>query len=180
MKSRCRPYDKRRKHYYDKGITVCERWEKSFIFFIQDMGMRPPNMTLDRIDNDKGYYKDNCRWATAIEQANNTSRTVRHDYKGNRVTIREVSKLTGIEYSSLCYRVRSGMSMEEAVNYKPKKKKKKKVKIERCPKRRFSFGGRMLTVKQWALIKKKTEAHIWCRLEKGYHIGQIVGDMPID
>jgi hypothetical protein len=70
--------------------------------------------------------------------------------------------------------------MEEAVNYKPKKKKKKKVKIERCPKRRFSFGGRMLTVKQWALIKKKTEAHIWCRLEKGYHIGQIVGDMPID
>ena len=56
--------------YGGRGIEVCEEW-KDFKTFLKDMGLRPVNMTLDRIDNDRGYSKDNCRWVDAKTQANN-------------------------------------------------------------------------------------------------------------
>lgn len=68
MKARCA--DPKRKHYGGRGITVCERWQ-SFENFLEDMGERPVAKTLDRKNPDGNYDPENCRWATALEQANN-------------------------------------------------------------------------------------------------------------
>lgn len=76
MLSRC--LDKNHNSYNDyggKGITICDRWLKSFSNFIEDLGKRPPRTTLDRINNDLGYFKKNCRWATYAQQARNRSST---------------------------------------------------------------------------------------------------------
>lgn len=58
--------------YGGRGITVCTEWE-NFERFLADMGERPADRSIDRIDNDKGYFKDNCRWATRSEQQWNRS-----------------------------------------------------------------------------------------------------------
>lgn len=58
--------------YGGRGIKVCDEWAESFANFYRDMGNRPsPKHSIDRINNEKGYSADNCRWATASEQAQN-------------------------------------------------------------------------------------------------------------
>lgn len=71
MWARCTNQKKKAyKNYGGRGISVCTRW-LMFQWFYKDMGPRPPGMTLDRKDNDKGYNKANCRWATRSEQERN-------------------------------------------------------------------------------------------------------------
>lgn len=60
------------KDYGARGISVCPTWRSNFLKFLADVGVAPsPDLSLDRIDNSLGYYKENCRWATVKEQANN-------------------------------------------------------------------------------------------------------------
>lgn len=75
MIARCHnPRDTGYQYYGARGIKVCKRWRDDFLNFLQDMGERPENLTIDRIDNYKDYQKDNCRWATWTEQGNNQRR----------------------------------------------------------------------------------------------------------
>lgn len=73
MKQRCyNPKNKNYKDYGGRGILVCDEWREDFKRFISDMGERPSlGHSIQRIDNDKGYSPDNCKWATAKEQASN-------------------------------------------------------------------------------------------------------------
>jgi len=81
MKNRCNnPKNKNYHLYGGRGIKVCDRWEKSFVSFLEDMKNCKPDMTLDRIDGNKGYYKENCRWLTIQEQQRNKRNNV--TYKG--------------------------------------------------------------------------------------------------
>ena len=110
--------------YVKNGITVCERWN-SFENFVKDMGERPTGMTIDRIDGTKGYYKENCRWATNKQQMNNRKVNVFVEPFGQKMTVAEAAEKYNIGISCLRHRLRNGMSINEAIT-KPVANKNKK------------------------------------------------------
>jgi hypothetical protein len=79
MIQRCtNPENRQWRNYGGRGITVCDRW-LTFVNFLEDMGEKPPDRSLDRIDNERGYEPGNARWATWTEQANNRRRNPYYD-----------------------------------------------------------------------------------------------------
>jgi hypothetical protein len=96
--------------YGGRGITVCDRWLNSFEAFYLDMGPKPTQEhSLDRRNNDGNYEPGNCRWATDTEQQRNKSNNRLVDYDGRKVTVAELSELTGISEAVLHYRLNSGI-----------------------------------------------------------------------
>jgi len=96
------------KNYGARGIYVDERWHDVERFFA-DMGEKPDDLTLERVDNDGPYSPDNCKWGTRIEQANNTRQNVRIQYGDEEMTIAQWAKKADIPYSLLSSRLDYGI-----------------------------------------------------------------------
>lgn len=114
MVNRCNnPSDSRWDSYGGRGIKVCDRWLETPANFIEDMGQRPPETSLDRIDNDKGYSPDNCRWATREEQHLNRRATI---WAGQQC-LTHAAREKGISLSTVYSRIyRGGWTIEAALN----------------------------------------------------------------
>lgn len=100
--------------YGGRGITVCARW-LDVRNFVADMGERPPGTSLDRIDSEKGYSPDNCRWATPTTQNRNRSCTTVLTVAGCEKPLTAWAAQYGIQPGTIRARLRSGWSDEEAV-----------------------------------------------------------------
>lgn len=118
MKSRCfNPKNKRYARYGGRGIAICAEWMDFSNFYAWSMSNGfSENLSLDRIDNDKGYSPENCRWANPKQQSNNTSRNVKMRYNGEEKTLSEWCDLLNLDYKLIHGRIhQSGMTFEEAI-----------------------------------------------------------------
>ena len=110
MISRCGNPSKPDYPYYGgRGIKVCDRW-LDFKNFYADMGERPANLTLDRIDPNGNYEMSNCRWVSRQIQSENQSRVVWLEYKGKRLTLAGWSRELGIAMTTLWRRHKNGIT----------------------------------------------------------------------
>lgn len=117
MLSRCNTATcKEYKNYGGRGIKVCDEW-MDYSAFLKDMGIRPDKMTLDRIDVNGNYCKENCRWATKIEQENNRRNTIYLVRNGERITMANFVRLVGVTRSKVEWRLRKGWSVAEVEEY---------------------------------------------------------------
>jgi alkyl sulfatase BDS1-like metallo-beta-lactamase superfamily hydrolase len=103
--------------YIDRGISVCSRWSH-FANFLADMGERPHGKSLDRIDNNQGYCKQNCKWSTQTEQCNNTSRNRIVVAFGESKTLAEWARdrRCVVSYHTLKRRLMYGYNHDDAVS----------------------------------------------------------------
>jgi hypothetical protein len=106
MRDRCRlPTHQAWKNYGGRGIKVCPRWG-NFESFWSDMGPTySSGLTIDRIDNSKGYYRENCRWATYRQQASNKRGNRRIHTPWGYLTVSEASQKSGIGITTILYRL---------------------------------------------------------------------------
>jgi len=110
--------------YGGRGIKVCDRWLESFQNFYDDMGERPKNMTLDRVDVNGWYTPENCKWSSPMDQSKNRECTQLYDIFNERLTLSEISRKYNIKFATLFSRYKRGMTFEEAVT-KPVNKRSK-------------------------------------------------------
>lgn len=125
MRARCNNSNSRAYRLYGgRGIKVCGRWESSFDAFFADMGYRPtPKHSIDRIEVDKGYSPDNCRWATKKEQACNRRCNRYITLDGETKTITDWCRVYNISRRTVHHRETSlGFSVKDALSIRPNRK----------------------------------------------------------
>lgn len=106
--------------YGGRGITVCERWRKSFPAFVQDMGPRPDGFTIERIDVNGDYEPGNCRWASRKEQMLNQRNTRKVTIDGVTYTAAILSEISGLKTDTIMERAKHCDTLDEILD--PKKR----------------------------------------------------------
>lgn len=115
MKNRCtNPSFNQYHRYGGRGITFDPRWS-TFENFLADMGERPDGTSLDRLNNDCSYHKDNCRWATKEDQANNRSSNRNITIAGETRTLAQWTRHFGISTATVRDRQAKGWPLKRAL-----------------------------------------------------------------
>lgn len=132
MKQRCNNSNhKQYKNYGARKIKVCKRWlepnGQGFLNFLKDMGEKPgKKYSIERINNDLGYFKENCKWATRQEQSRNTRQNINITFNGKTQCLKDWSIELNINYNTLYNRLHiCGWSIEEAFTTSVRKRKDK-------------------------------------------------------
>jgi hypothetical protein len=140
-------------HYKNRGISVCDRWRagedglSGFSCFLADVGERPSlRHTLERVDNDKGYFPGNCEWATMKAQGRNRITTHLFLHDGKEKTLDELASDTGLTVDALRWRlVRKRMPLDQALALPVQKG----TRFSRAvPLTLIEFKGERLTLRQ--------------------------------
>lgn len=100
--------------YGGRGIAICKEWEKLnvFIEWAISNGYKE-SLTIDRINNNFGYFPSNCRWATYKEQENNRTNNRVIDYFGEQLTLSQLAEKLGLSAAALAWRIQNGWTMDE-------------------------------------------------------------------
>lgn len=115
MRDRCiNPNNKNYINYGARGITVAKEWD-DYSVFINDMGKRPMGHSLERLENSKGYSKDNCKWATVKEQVRNTRQNINITYDGKTMCLTDWADELGLPRPTLHYRIHAGWDLDKAL-----------------------------------------------------------------
>jgi hypothetical protein len=115
MLTRCRnPRCPEYENYGGRGISVCERW-LDFRNFYADMGDRHQGMSLDRINNSRGYEPGNCRWATRGQQNNNKRSNIVLTHNGESLTLAQWAQRLGMKQHTIQARHRRGLPPEKVL-----------------------------------------------------------------
>lgn len=115
MKARCA--DKDLPRYGGRGIEVCAEWRADFLAFYRDMGPRPSSdHSLERLNNNGNYCKENCDWVSRKAQARNRKTNSRVYFLGRSMSLAEACEITGINYDAAKYRVKVGKPFNQPRN----------------------------------------------------------------
>jgi len=147
IKQRCFNKNTRNYQIYGKqGVTMCSEWRNSFVHFWEDMkDGYDDTLSIDRIDNTKGYSKENCEWSTPAEQARNMRDNIFVEYKGKSMLFADWSKELGIPYWAIRHRILvQKETPEEAFENHPRKWTPQRPILQR------DLDG--VVVKEWASI----------------------------
>lgn len=116
MRQRCSPTaNKRVKYYSARGINVCSEWDDFETFYTDMLPTWKQGLSLDRINNDLGYSKSNCRWVSIKEQARNRTNNRHLEFDGKIKTMAEWAESYGMTSVCLFYRLKSGLSIKESL-----------------------------------------------------------------
>jgi hypothetical protein len=117
------------KDYGGRGIKVCKRWRDSFENFFADVGKKPSSKhSLDRFPhNNRGYKPGNVRWATCIEQSQNTRRNVALTFRGKTHCMSKWARIVGINYRTIRSRLNRGWSTHDALTITSRSYRKSKT-----------------------------------------------------
>jgi hypothetical protein len=169
IKQRClNPKDKRYSSYGGRGIDVDPRWISSFYHFLEDMGHAPDGLSIDRIDNDKGYWKWNCKWSTDKEQKQNMRSTRFITANGKTMSQSEWARELGVHNTSILNRLKAGMTEEQAINT-PFVKRNWGKSIALCLRCRFEWESKVVKPKmcvRCGQTANKKPHHVWSKGRK--------------
>lgn len=111
------------KNYGGRGITICDEWRHDFMAFYNHVGKKPSSKhSIDRIDNNLGYFPNNVKWATRYEQNNNSRHNHIITVKNQTMTLTQWAIWAKISPKTLKRRIHAGWSAEKAI-FKPVKQK---------------------------------------------------------